>query len=755
MTKTRPNAPLRCHLLMGPPGSGKSRLANELTALISTPDKPAPLVLSTETCRRELREPETPTDVDLPASEAQLKNLLRQAVASGQPVIVDGTHARRSSRLALIQALDLPAPVEWIGWKLTTPLETCLSWNQKRGKLAIPEDVLSTYHKAFNSPKEFPPSRYEGFTVLVLIDPSEYEEEEFGQVVAAKLNGLDLSISQARKNPNWPRAEDLHGYSSLLDFERLMHLLQLLSEGRGPTVAEAAQILEERHGRCYGDRRSIESDLTWLEANGFCSAMPVYTPITLPDCRVAELHKGAWCAYGKRESFLKLITFIRYLLHHPFENPSEDSGVAQTTSKPAEPNQKLNQKTRPKSDQITKDKPKKLYEHLANQLALQYPMLFSLRGVADQLHNAVTDVIHPYNLSIGHARKGFAIGTAILTGPEVIEMHKIVLDAITRKNDPSPAGIELYKKLRDHLPRAGFAVDEQLAVRAIANRSIVDPQLVAVTSLTKHAKKLEQAIVHREQIMIAKLIHAGRFEDIHPNQGTTEERGPWKVWPLQLLFHNIAWYLAYEKEPEPGQNLGLIKVDRLDWLEWSKTPSDLKSPRDFKTQEISIMRLRRLIERSGGIHFGRDAKLQGVIGGSSAKAALEKMKTLRFHCNAQVFPFFTAGSARFPAGQMRLSKRRSDDPWHHRPNASWLHQLAPNSSDNDHPYPVVIKLPPWTLKEDYDFRRWLFGFGNSIYIEKPEELRLMQINLANGLIQMTSKKAEAASEAKLKVWEGK
>ena len=97
-----------------------------------------------------------------------------------------------------------------------------------------------------------------------------------------------------------------------------MHLLQLLSEGRGPTVAEAAQILEERHGRCYGDQRSIESDLTWLEANGFCSAMPVYTPITLPDCRVAELHKGAWCAYGKRESFLKLITFIRYLLHHPF-----------------------------------------------------------------------------------------------------------------------------------------------------------------------------------------------------------------------------------------------------------------------------------------------------------------------------------------------------------------------------------------------------------------------------------------------------
>lgn len=44
-------------------------------------------------------------------------------------------------RLALTQALPLPAPVEWIGWWLFTPLATCLAWNQRRQRL-VPEAVI-------------------------------------------------------------------------------------------------------------------------------------------------------------------------------------------------------------------------------------------------------------------------------------------------------------------------------------------------------------------------------------------------------------------------------------------------------------------------------------------------------------------------------------------------------------------------------------------------------------------------------------
>ena len=45
-------------------------------------------------------------------------------MAAGFPVIIDATHARRPWRLALTQALLLPAPVEWIGWWLYTALPT-------------------------------------------------------------------------------------------------------------------------------------------------------------------------------------------------------------------------------------------------------------------------------------------------------------------------------------------------------------------------------------------------------------------------------------------------------------------------------------------------------------------------------------------------------------------------------------------------------------------------------------------------------
>jgi predicted kinase len=56
-------------------------------------------------------------------------------------VIIDATHARRPWRLALTQALLLPAPLEWIGWWLYTPLPSCLIWNRQRER-QVPEAVI-------------------------------------------------------------------------------------------------------------------------------------------------------------------------------------------------------------------------------------------------------------------------------------------------------------------------------------------------------------------------------------------------------------------------------------------------------------------------------------------------------------------------------------------------------------------------------------------------------------------------------------
>jgi len=119
-TQTGMSAPLRCHLLIGPPASGKSTLA----------------------------------------------------------------HALRPWRLAITKRLALPAPVEWIGWRLTTPLLTCIEWNQRRQR-QVSRAVIERFAAALAHP--FPPDCSEGFAMLVGIDPS--TPEPLGEQVQRQLHG--------------------------------------------------------------------------------------------------------------------------------------------------------------------------------------------------------------------------------------------------------------------------------------------------------------------------------------------------------------------------------------------------------------------------------------------------------------------------------------------------------------------------------------------------------------------------------------
>ena len=137
-------APLRCHLLIGPPASGKTTLAGELAKLTNA------VVISTDEVRIELFGDDT---VQGPWRdiEEQLHQRIHRCVAAGIPVIVDATHARRPWRLAITQAMGLPVPVEWIAWWLRTPLSTCLQWNQTRQRL-VPEAVIREMDAALADP---------------------------------------------------------------------------------------------------------------------------------------------------------------------------------------------------------------------------------------------------------------------------------------------------------------------------------------------------------------------------------------------------------------------------------------------------------------------------------------------------------------------------------------------------------------------------------------------------------------------------
>jgi len=380
--------PLRCHLLIGPPASGKTTLAAVLAQSTGA------ILLSTDSIRAELYSDEA---VQGPwrEIEALLHQRLKDAVAAGKPVILDGTHSQRPWRLAILQALELPAPVQWIGWWLTTPLEQCLTWNQQRQR-QVDEGVIrrqlgflpnGVYEPPETTSKKLPADpverreklkdlrakfmdrqrsqlREEGFASVVAIDPSS-GSVALSQQIEDELRSLDCSIQMAGSRKS---KVDWHRYSRLLDFERLIYLIRLLLEFPGIELADssvekelrasfryepdaplpddeelgfasrAAYALHHRHGPCYGDEDAVAKDLQWLLEQKFVSLadLPVTEKVIPgPACervqRMKEVGAG-FPAAAHEPVFQRQLGLLRHLIQNPFEHPTAPASSDQDPS---------------------------------------------------------------------------------------------------------------------------------------------------------------------------------------------------------------------------------------------------------------------------------------------------------------------------------------------------------------------------------------------------------------------------------------
>jgi predicted kinase len=745
-------APLRCHLLIGPPASGKTTLARTLAPLLTAPAEPPALVLSTDAIRAEVF---GDAAVQGPWIDIQqrLQQRLIEAVTAGIPVIIDATHARRPWRLALTQALLLPAPVEWIGWWLYTPLPTCLEWNRSRER-QVPEAVIQEMAAALADP-HFGPSRAEGFAALCAVVPTHHEELE--PLLAAELAALDRRIRSARaRETHW----QLHGYSRLLDLERLLFLIRLLSRypeldaadpitreeleaivsplPSGDLAERAAAFLGRLHGECYGETGAIRADLAWLEANGFCFGGDSLAPIRLAEIRLAEgdpesaprsaalgsesgaIHTGEAASrdaasrssrrdhpgpasyrggvhgghppMGDGPAFQRVMTLLRHLLHQPFDR---DPGSTLT-----------------------------LHEQLIAATAA-IPGGY-LPGETATLRKDLEKLLTPYGFRAANdnVRHGYALGTAVLPAPRLREIQALVEQAAGRLADPSAQ--PLLAELEQRLAWAGL---NELAppLRLYARHGVVDTALVRRESLAapRGAEAIERAIAQRRRLLLKRFSSAGS------HGGTTigDGSGEWRVWPLQLIFHHVGWYLCVE-EDLIGQEHGLIRCERLDRLALqgaSTRSGSLRSGpsdglrRSPERQHAALQRLERLLHHSGGIHFGDDIKAQLALASTSPRARAGVLQTLRFSATPWAYAFLREGMGRYPREQVRFSRPLPGDSWWHHPEAP--HVLEPNDPTDSHPYPLELDLPSWTLAADIDLRTWLYGFGEGIRVEAPAELR--------------------------------
>jgi predicted kinase len=684
-------APLRCHLLIGQPASGKTTLAKDLSPLLTGPGEAPALVLSTDVIRAEVF---GDAAVQGPWGDIQqrLHQRIQEAVAAGTPVIIDATHARRPWRLAITQALPLPATVEWIGWWLYTDLPTSLEWNARRER-AVPVPVIQEMAAALADP-HFGPCRAEGFAAICAVVPTHHGE--LTPVLQAELAGLDKRIRSAT---NRERKLQRHGYSRLLDLERLLYLIKLLSTWpdldatdpasaeeleailsplpQGDLAARAAAFLGQLHGQCFADATAIRSDLAWLEANGFCSAVPVAAPIQLVPAPRGALH-GGLPPMGDGPVFLRVMTLLRHLLQQPFDRPAERGA--------------------------------NLHQHLITATD-SIPGAY-LPGETATLRKDLEKILTPYGFRNrnDNVRHGYCLGTAVLSPPRLQELHNLVRQSAGRLADPSAQN--LLAELDERLAWAGISADGLAPVRSYARHAVVDTKLVRRDSLAapRRAEAIEAAIVEHRRVLLQRYPGVGSFAD--------SPAGELRVWPLQLIFHNVGWYLLYE-EDQVGHGQGLIRSERLDRLALRSGDGGFR--RSSEEHSAALVRLERLLHHSGGIYFGSDLEQQLAIASPSAQRRSQALVTLRFCCAPWAFAFIREGLQRYPIEHTRFSEPLPGDSWWHHPKAP--HVLEPGTASDTHPYPVELDLPPWTVAADIDIRSWLFAFGGGIRIERPDVLR--------------------------------
>lgn len=660
-----------CHLLIGPPASGKSTLAAQMEQ-----EFPNAVIISTDTLREQLFG-DAATQGNWELLAATVKEQICSAIAQGQTVIYDATNARRCWRLDLLRNL-LPASVLWVGWHLTTPLANCLEWNQRRER-RVPTAVIEDLHAAL---KNFPPLEAEGLCAVYDLDPSNLAEPM--QVIQRRLASLRRSlVNRANRNI----AVVGHCYSDLQDFDRLLHLIALLIKypglgnlqaqqpelfrsilGESATTQseldEICQILGKERGAFFAQPQAIAQDLDWLERNGFLSPTPVHHDLDLP---LLEKLEGMAHPYSDVAAFERLMKTIRFILHHPLTWSSELGSLQSLVTSLQEA--------------------KVLYGE-----------------VGDALRKDIERILKPFEILPGFAmRSGYFMGTAILAQQDLIQVLRVVQAYANSLQDPLIH--HLYQRFSEAMRRAQVSMEKDYPIRAIANRTIVNTDYLPGSALahTPHLQKLERAIEAAELLEVKRFKGSASFGH--------EPQDFYCIWPLQIVFHDIAWYLGYEVAQ--GEQKGLLRFERLDRLFLGNLQHQTRSRRE---QEQALKRLTKLAGACASLYLGESAAEQRAFLSRDQEQRESVLVTLELWFNDSIFRFICEGTQRFPLEQMQMSERLFGS-LREQPK---LYCLA-KSPDPNYPNVFRVKLPRWCL-QDVVLRRWIIGFGDCVKVINPSEL---------------------------------
>ncbi len=686
------STPLICHFLIGVPGSGKSTLSTELTKFGNY------RIVSTDAIRQELY-----GDATIQGEWIEIETIvisrISQAIADNIPIIYDATNTKRGWRMDLLQKFNLaiPDPVLWMAWYLQTPLKTCKRWNQQRDR-QVPEVIIENMYKSLEN---FPPIIAEGFAAVKEID-----------VTSPKFNFSDIppQIQQLSRTlinrTNRNHQITFHAYSKLLDFERLIYLLSLIIRYPGignlqethPSVLESifgkvtqfTSSLEEITicmsricGNIYADANAIAKDLLWLQENFFIGVNTIssvsHLPISVDDLGDDAAAYLCTHPYSDFPPFQRLLQTIRLILHYPFLTNSGEGSLKTLVA------------------------------------ALQEHGIINHNGI-NSVRKDIEKILKPYKiLSDFPMRDGYFAGTAILSPLELTKVFQVLQSQAQSLNDP--IALEIYETFATRMEQSKLGVSEVYPVRAIANRSMIDPEYLPTDSLAKNLRKLEEVITNGQLLELNRFSGGGKF--------SLDEEGFFLAFPLQIVFYNAAWYLGYECVL--GKYNGLLRFERLDRLFMGKLPTQKRSR---QAQEDTLKKLQKLSEASGGIFLGYSFQDQQKFLNGNKQERSQVCVTVELWFDDNIFKFVAEGTKRFPQKQMKMSLPSTGKRLNLPKSIFSLEQ----TKDKEFPHRFEVKLPQWCL-DDVELLRWILGFKGGVKVRKPDllvdKIKQIAIDISN------------------------
>ncbi|MEH2329630.1 helix-turn-helix transcriptional regulator [Nostoc sp.] len=300
-------------------------------------------------------------------------------------------------------------------------------------------------------------------------------------------------------------------------------------------------------------------------------------------------------------------------------------------------------------------------------------------------------------------RWGYYVGTAAMNWEEL----QVALNALhsQARYQEDPQINQIYKRLTQRLRGLNLKDEMFYPVRTQLNRVIVytDPQeMMAKGKYQSRGTLFEKLDALEAAIVKGQAVELYRYR----NPYNPEKTGYEQVYPLQLIYADIAWYLLQENYKD-----GHLVVSRIDRFSDHFKLLDSKG-RGSNIQWKSLHIAHRLLRAGWGLKLG-----------SREDQQLEIRKELEL-VEVQV-RFFPEVMEFIQEGEKRHLKQKIE--------------LGPKGKDGKPTYvDYIVKLPKRSLEE---FCRWVYRFmGNAQFIS-PQHLAEQHQKFARALIDRYSSKA--------------